>query len=84
MKKTLVALSVATFLGMTGAALAEEAKGKIQSVDPTTKTITLEDGTVFMLAEGVAADTLQPGAEVTVSYEEKDGQKTATAVTPAQ
>ena len=33
MKKTLVAISVAAFLGTAGAALAEEAKGKIQAVD---------------------------------------------------
>ena len=53
MKKTLVAISVAAFLGTAGAALAEEAKGKIQAVDPAAKTITLEDGTTYTLAEGV-------------------------------
>src|SRR5688572_29218489 len=84
MKKTLVAISVAAFLGAAGAALAEEAKGKIQAVDPAAKTITLEDGTTYTLAEGVMVDTLQPGTEVTVSFEEKDGTKTASSVTPAQ
>jgi hypothetical protein len=84
MKKALVALSMAAFLGSAGFALAEEAKGKIQSVDATAKTITLEDGTTYTLAEGVMVDTLQPGTEVTVSFEEKDGTKTASAVTPAQ
>ena len=63
MKKTLVAISVAAFLGTAGAALAEEAKGKIQSVDPAAKTITLEDGTTYTLAEGVTVDTLQPGTD---------------------
>ena len=84
MKKVLVALSMAAFLGSTGLALAEDAKGKIQSVDATAKTITLEDGTTYTLAEGVMVDNLQPGTEVTVSFEEKDGTKTASAVTPAQ
>ena len=84
MKKTLVAISVAAFLGTAGSALAEEAKGKIQAVDPAAKTITLEDGTTYTLAEGVMVDTLQPGTEVTVSFDEKDGTKTASAFTPAQ
>ena len=83
MKKALVAISVAALLGTAGAALAEDAKGKIQAVDPAAKTITLEDGTTYTLAEGVVVEGLQPGTEVTVSFEEKDGTKTASAVTPA-
>jgi hypothetical protein len=84
MKKLLALLTAVMFLGSFGAALAEDASGKIQAVDPAARTIQLEDGTIFAVAEGVAMDTLQPGTEVTVSYEENDGQKTATAVTPAQ
>jgi hypothetical protein len=84
MKKTLVAISVAALLGTAGVALADEAKGKIQAVDPTAKTITLEDGTTYTLAEGVMIESLQPGTEVTVSFEDKDGTKTASSVTPAQ
>jgi uncharacterized protein DUF1344 len=84
MKKTLVAISLAALLGTAGVALADEAKGKIQSVDATAKTITLEDGTTYTLAEGVMVDNLQPGTEVTVSFEDKDGTKTASSVTPAQ
>jgi hypothetical protein len=84
MRKTLAVLSVLSILGSAGAALAEEAMGKIQAVDPATRTLTLEDGNSFILGEAVAIDSLQPGSDVTVSYEEKDGQKTATQVTPAQ
>ncbi len=84
MRKTLAVLSVLSILGTAGAALAEEAMGKIQAVDPATRTLTLEDGNSFILGEAVAIDSLQPGSDVTVSYEEKDGQKTATQVTPAQ
>ena len=84
MRKTLAVLSVLSILGTAGAALAEEAMGKIQAVDPATRTLTLEDGNSFVLGEAVAIDSLQPGSDVTVSYEEKDGQKTATQVTPAQ
>jgi hypothetical protein len=84
MRKTLAVLSVLSILGSAGAALAEEAMGKIQAVDPATRTLTLEDGNSFVLGEAVAIDSLQPGSDVTVSYEEKDGQKTATEVKPAQ
>jgi Protein of unknown function (DUF1344) len=84
MRKTLAILSVLSILGTAGVALAEEAMGKVQAVDPATRTLTLEDGSSFILGEAVAIDTLQPGTDVTVSYEEKDGQKQATQVTPAQ
>jgi Cu/Ag efflux protein CusF len=84
MRKTLAVLSVLSILGTAGAALAEEAMGKIQAVDPATRTLTLEDGSSFILGEAVAIDSLQPGSDVTVSFEEKDGQKTATEVKPAQ
>jgi Cu/Ag efflux protein CusF len=47
------------------------------------ETIQLEDGTMYTVAEGVALDTLKPGTEVTVSFEEKDGTKNATDVKPA-
>jgi len=84
MRKTIAVLTVLTGLGLTSAALAEDASGKIQAVDPAARTILLEDGSTFVLAEGVAMDSLQPGTEVKVSYEETDGQKTATEVVPAQ
>ena len=50
MRKTLAVLSVLSILGTAGAALAEEAMGKIQAVDPATRTLTLEDGSSFVLA----------------------------------
>lgn len=84
MKNLFAVLTAVLFLGAAGAALADEATGKIQAVDPTSRAIQMEDGTIFTVAEGVAMDALQPGTEVMVSFEEKDGQKTATAVTPAQ
>ncbi|HEX6092163.1 MAG TPA: DUF1344 domain-containing protein [Dongiaceae bacterium] len=84
MRKTLAVLSVLSILGSAGAALAEEAMGKIQAVDPATRTLTLEDGSSYILGEAVAIDSLAPGSDVTVSFEEKDGQKTATEVKPAQ
>jgi len=41
-------------------------------VDPATWIIQLDDGTMYTVAEGVALDTLQPGTEVTVSFEDEE------------
>jgi Cu/Ag efflux protein CusF len=84
MKKFVATLAALAMLGFAGAASAEEAKGKIQSVDPTARTVILEDGTTFTVGEGVAIEGLQPGTEVTVMYDVTDGKNTATAITPAQ
>ena len=43
----------------------------------------LEDGTIFVLAQGVSAESLKPGATVVITYEQKDGQMVATAITPS-
>jgi len=81
MKKFLAPLAALAFLFSAALAYAEDASGKIQSVD--SQTLTLEDGTTFTIGEGVMVEGLEPGTEVTVSYEEQDGQKKATSVTPA-
>ena len=60
---------------------ADEAAGKIAAADAGT--LILEDGTTFTLAEGVSMEGLEPGTEVTVSYEEQDGQLIATEVAPS-
>jgi len=84
MRKVLATLSTVALLGFAGSALAEEASGKISTVDPTSRMIQLEDGTSFTVSEGVAIESLQPGTEVTVSYEEQNGENVATEVVPTQ
>jgi hypothetical protein len=84
MKKVLATLSTVALLGFAGSALAEEASGTITSVDPASRMIQLEDGTSFIVSEGVAIESLQPGTEVTVSYEEQNGENVATEVVPSQ
>jgi hypothetical protein len=64
------------------AAFAADMEGKVQSVDATERTLTLENGTKIWLSEGVAIDMIKEGADVTVSYEDKDGKPVATSVTP--
>ena len=84
MNRLLPILTAAAMLGFVGLAQADETSGRVQSADPATGTLMLEDGTIFTVDEGIAIESLQPGTEVTVSYEEENGQKRATSVLPAQ
>lgn len=84
MKRLLPMLTAVAFLGFAGIAQADEATGRVQAADPASGTLMLEDGTVFTVDEGVAIDSLQPGTEVTVSYEMDGGEKRATSITPAE
>jgi hypothetical protein len=80
MKKMVASLAIALLLALAGAAGAEEIQGKIQQVDMSERTFTLEDGTKVWVAEGVPMDQLKEGATVKASYEERDGNKVATSV----
>lgn len=80
MNKLLVPLAAAVLAFSAGLASADEASGKIQSVEGNT--ITLESGEQFTLSAGASMEGMEPGTEVTVSYEEKDGQKVANQVKP--
>jgi len=57
-------------------------EGKIKSVDPSGKMVTLEDGTKLTIPPTLAIEktALQPGTNVMASYEEKSGQKVATSL----
>lgn len=79
MRKALI-VAVVLMLAVTGAASAAELQGKVKSVDTSEKSFVLEDGTKIWLGEGVAIDTVKEGAEVTVSYTDKDGKNVATTV----
>lgn len=76
---------VALVLAFTAMPLwAEEVSGKIQKVDPSERSIMLEDGTQLGLLEGVSTDALQEGATVMASYEERDGKKIVTEIEVSQ
>lgn len=65
----------------TASRMSLASRGTIQTIDPANHKITLADGTSFMVGEEVAMDTLQPGDEIRVSYEDRGGQPVATGVT---
>ncbi len=81
MNKLIAPFAALAFAFSMATAHADEAAGKIAAADAGT--LILEDGTTFTLAEGVSMDGLEPGTEVTVSYEEQDGQLIATEVAPS-
>src|SRR5215813_11601861 len=62
------------------AAGAKTIEGKVMAVDPSGKSVTLDDGTKLMIPESVKVSKtdLKPGAAVKAAYEEKDGQKVLT------
>ena len=59
-----------------------QAEGKIKSVDPSGRLLTLEDGTMLTIPPSarVRQDLLREGAIVKASFEEKDGQKLVTSI----
>jgi Cu/Ag efflux protein CusF len=84
MRKLMIAASAATLLAVSSmAALAAEANGKIQSIDPTAGTVTLADGTTYQLPAQFDAASLQVGEQVTITYDQgSGGTMTATDVKP--
>jgi Protein of unknown function (DUF1344) len=75
--KKFVSLLIAS-AAMVATAYAGEASGAVKSFDAATKTVTLEDGSAYVLADGVVADGIVAGAKVKVTFD--DATKAATAV----
>jgi hypothetical protein len=83
--KVVMAIAVALMLTLAAVgAWAEEVQGKVQTVDPSERTIVLEDGTKIWVAEGVSMENVKEGAAVKASYEERDGKKVATSLEVSQ
>lgn len=81
MNKLVAPFAALAFALSASIAYADATGGKVASVD--SQTLVLEDGTTFTIGEGVSTEGLEPGTEVTVSYEEQDGQKVITEVAPS-
>ncbi len=65
-----------------GAASPKHVEGKIKSVDPSGRMVTLEDGTQLTIppALNVPRESLKEGAILKASFEERGGQKVATSM----
>ncbi|PYM25299.1 MAG: hypothetical protein DMD80_21730 [Candidatus Rokuibacteriota bacterium] len=71
---------VIVLLAVPAIALGAEIQGKVKAIDSGDRVVTLEDGTRISIPDGIALDGLTEGAEITVSYEERDGKNEATSV----
>ena len=79
--KKFVALLLAS-AAMVATAYAGQIQGVVKAFDPATKTVTLEDGSAYVLAAGVMPEGIAAGAKVQVTFD--DTSKAATAVTVTQ
>ena len=80
MKKILATLVAS--VAFAAAAYAGEAEGVVKAYDEATKTVTLEDGQAFTVAEGVALEGVVAGAKVKVTFD--DATKAASAIEVAK
>ena len=79
MKKLVTAaLAGAMLAGTVVASLAAVAEGVVASVDTETRTITLEDGSNWVAADGVDLEAIAAGDKIQVTYD--DGTTNVTAV----
>lgn len=62
-------------------AFAGEIAGVVKSYDAATKTVTLEDASTYVLADGVATNGLVAGAKVTVTFDDTTKAGTAVVIT---
>lgn len=85
MNKLMVAAGAAALLAASAvASYAAEANGKIASIDPVAGTVTLADGSSYVLPSAEDAASLQVGQEVTITFEEGgDGKLMASSIEPA-
>lgn len=78
MKKILATLAASfAFMGIAYAATVE---GVVQTVDPASRTITLEDGTTFRAPESAAIDSLAAGTKIKVTVDDSSGAVTAVEI----
>lgn len=77
MKKLLAIVPALAFALALSVANGEQTKGKIKEINAGESWFTLQDGTRFIVVEGVGVTELDVGDEVTVSYDVKDGRNVA-------
>ena len=83
MRITACAVLATALIGASSIAFAADATGKIQSLDMSKKTITLDNGSSFMAPLNVKLSTLKVGEKVTVSYKKAGDKMDVTAIKPA-
>lgn len=75
MKTILTALAAVSLLTLS--AYAAEVEGTVQTIDPATRTITLDDGTSFKVGEAVDLASVTAGAKVKLTVDDTTSEVTA-------
>jgi hypothetical protein len=65
---------------MVATAYAGEMAGVVKGFDTASNTVMLEDGSSYVLADGVASDGLVAGVKVMVTFDDKTKAATAVAI----
>ena len=84
MRVFVLSATTVAFLATAPVALAATDIGVVKSVDSKGDAITLDDGKVFVLAEGTEVESVKVGSKVKVTFSVKSGKMVATKVEPAK
>jgi len=80
LKSLTTAVALVAALAFAGAAAAQEMSVTIKSYDPGTRTIVVEDGTSYVIEQGVTVSQLKAGTKAKLMISEKGGKKVVTKV----
>jgi len=84
MRTFLATITGLSMLALASVASAADATGKISAIDSENQQVTLDNGMSFTLSEDASIEGLKVGDEVTVTYEQQEGQNVASQLAPAQ
>jgi Cu/Ag efflux protein CusF len=83
MRAILVPAAFAAILSTSAIALAaaQHTAGTVKTFDQKAMTLTLSDGSVYMLPKGYKNPGLKAGEKVSINWEQKNGHKVADQIT---
>lgn len=85
MRALLTSLTIISAISLSSAAFAASTTtGTIRAIDAKAMTLTLKDGSSYVLPAGFKNPGLKAGEKVTIAYEMVGKKHQATAVTPLQ
>ncbi len=85
MRRWTAALGALGLMLASSPAIADEVvDGVLDRVDEAERTVTLSSGQVFMLEATHEFTDIEPGEQVTITYEERDGQNMVLSIKPAE
>jgi len=74
--------ALAALLIFASSAYAADTEGTIAKIDKSTMTLTLKGGQSFKLSEEFALEDYSEGMDVTISYDEINGEKIVLQIIP--